>query len=269
MATELATGAALSLALTIALASAPAASAAQAPSAIATLEPHVRTRVACGIQAATRFSLPANLVIAVAEQEGGRAGQWVKNKNGTYDVGPMQLNTSYLKTLERFGISPSDVAAEGCYPFELAAWRLRRHLDRDTGDIWTRASNYHSRTPTHNARYRTALRARAAKWARWLSEHVPTVAIAALESTQTLDPLPLPSPHVHPSQTIAARALRRQQKLSQTKPSSQTALHVKAGSECASSIDEIAALDDKRRKQLLELVSRGPAASSSTHEDVR
>jgi len=253
----------------IVLASAPEASSAQASSALATLEPHVRTRVVCGIQAATRFLLPANLVIAVAEQEGGRVGQWVKNKNGTYDVGPMQLNTSYLKTLARFGISPNDVAAEGCYPFELAAWRLRRHLDRDAGDIWTRASNYHSRTPSHNARYRTALRARAAKWARWLSEHVPTVAIAVVDSTQTPDPLHRPSPHAHASQQIAVRTSRRPQKLSQAKPLSPTAHHAKAGSECASSVDEIAALDDKRRTQLLELVSRGPAAGLLTLEDVR
>jgi hypothetical protein len=50
----------------------------------------------------------------------------------------------------------------------LAAWRLHGHLTNDTGDIWTRAANYHSRTPYYNAIYRTDLITRANKWANWL-----------------------------------------------------------------------------------------------------
>ena len=47
----------------------------------------------------------------------------------------------------------------------LAAWRLHGHLDNDSGDIWTRAANYHSRTPYYNAVYRADLILMAAKWA--------------------------------------------------------------------------------------------------------
>jgi len=50
----------------------------------------------------------------------------------------MQFNTAYLKTLGRYGISPEDVARAGCYAYNLAAWRIRGHLIRDQGDIWTR-----------------------------------------------------------------------------------------------------------------------------------
>jgi hypothetical protein len=45
---------------------------------------------------------------------------------------------------------------------------VRLHIKNDKGDIWTRAANYHSRTPKHNARYRADLIAKAAKWADWL-----------------------------------------------------------------------------------------------------
>lgn len=60
------------------------------------------------------------------------------------------------------------------YPFRLAAWRLRGHIAKDAGDIWTRASNYHSRTPRFNARYRADLMRRAARWTTWLDSHFPT-----------------------------------------------------------------------------------------------
>jgi hypothetical protein len=43
--------------------------------------------------------------LAVAEKEGGKAGQWVSNRNGTHDVGSMQFNTAYLGDLARYGIT--------------------------------------------------------------------------------------------------------------------------------------------------------------------
>jgi hypothetical protein len=60
------------------------------------------------------------------------------------------------------------------YPFMLAAWRIRGHLRSDIGDVWTRASNYHSRTPRYNARYRSDLIRRAVRWTSWLDSHFPT-----------------------------------------------------------------------------------------------
>jgi GAF domain-containing protein len=72
------------------------------------------------------------------------------------------------KSLAGYGITPDDVAAAGCYPFDLAAWRLRQHIRKDRGDLWTRAANYHSRTPQYNAVYRADLLVKAGRWADWL-----------------------------------------------------------------------------------------------------
>lgn len=143
--------------------------------AIADLPPMMQERVVCSIAAAAQFQIPANVVLAVAETEGGRPGQWVKNTNGTHDVGPMQFNTAYLGTLARFGITTADVAASGCYPYQLAAWRLALHLQSDAGDLWQRAANYHSRTPQYNAIYRGKLLAAGARWGTWLDKHFKTV----------------------------------------------------------------------------------------------
>ncbi len=145
---------------------------------VADLPPQMHERVVCSISAAIKYEVPANIVLAVAEKEGGRPGQWVKNTNGTHDVGPMQFNTRYLAELGKYGITANDVAASGCYSFELAAWRLRGHIRKDKGDIWTRAANYHSRTPEHNTTYRSDLMKRAARWASWLERHFVTVTVS-------------------------------------------------------------------------------------------
>jgi len=128
--------------------------------------------------AAVKYELPVNIVLAVAAQEGGKPGQWVRNTNGTYDVGPMQFNTSYLRELARYGITAQDVEQGGCYAYDLAAWRLRGHVRNDRGDLWTRVANYHSRTPAINARYRQQVMRRAAWWADWLDERFATQQVA-------------------------------------------------------------------------------------------
>ena len=138
------------------------------------IPPARQEMVTCSLGAALAYDVPANVLLAVAEKEAGKPGQWVRNTNGSFDVGSLQFNTTYLRDLARYGISPADVAAPGCYPYRLAAWRIRGHLRNDRGDVWTRASNYHSRTPRYNARYRADLIRRAVRWTAWLDSHYPT-----------------------------------------------------------------------------------------------
>ncbi|PSJ16488.1 transglycosylase SLT domain-containing protein [Nitrosomonas supralitoralis] len=136
------------------------------------LPPDQQERIVCSITAAIKYEIPANILLAIAEKEGGKPGQWVSNRNGTHDVGSMQFNTAYLGDLARYGITPDDAAQPGCFPYELAAWRIRLHIKQDTGDVWTKASNYHSRTPIVNATYRADLMVKAAHWADWLEDRL-------------------------------------------------------------------------------------------------
>jgi len=139
------------------------------------LPPNMQERVVCSVTAAVKYEIPANILLAIAEKEGGKPGQWVRNSNGTHDVGSLQFNTRYLQDLSRYGITPDHVAQAGCYAYDLAAWRVRQHIRNDQGDIWTKAANYHSRTPKHNVRYRADLIAKAVKWADWLENYLNTV----------------------------------------------------------------------------------------------
>ena len=133
--------------------------------------PDVQTRIVCSISAAQHFGLPPSVLLAVAQIEGGRPGQAVRNTNGTYDLGPMQLNTAWLAQLRPYGIDPRWAMADGCYPYQLAAWRIRAHLVQDSGDYWSRVANYHSRTPSYNAPYRAQLIVSAGRWQDWLQRY--------------------------------------------------------------------------------------------------
>lgn len=138
------------------------------------LPPHMQERIVCSIQAAVKYQVPANILLAVAEKEAGKPGQWVRNSNGTYDIGPMQFNTSYLSDLSKYGIRPEHGARRGCYSYLLAAWRIRMHIHNDRGDVWTKVSNYHSHTPHLNIQYRNDLMRKAAKWDKWLKARFVT-----------------------------------------------------------------------------------------------
>jgi len=153
------------------------------------LPPLIHERVVCSLSAAAKYEIPANVLLAVAEKENGRPGQWVRNSNGSHDVGQLQFNTKYLRSLERYGITPSDVAAAGCYPYDLAAWRLRQHITKDAGDLWTRSANYHSRSLNFNEVYRADLMHRAARWADWLAARYPTHEVSAVAHAARM-PLP-------------------------------------------------------------------------------
>jgi len=56
---------------------------------------------------------------------------------------------------------------------------VRLHIKNDKGDIWTKAANYHSRTPKYNVKYRADLIVRAVKWANWMEN------VFSLSNTKT------------------------------------------------------------------------------------
>lgn len=138
------------------------------------LPPHIEEKIICSVQASSKYSIPVNALLAVADTEGGKPGQQVKNTNGTYDVGTMQFNTAYLKELAHYDITIDDVNASGCYPYELAAWRIKNHLDNDDGDFWQKVANYHSKTAEYNSIYKEKLMTSAAKWENWFNENITT-----------------------------------------------------------------------------------------------
>ena len=124
-----------------------------------------------------KYGIPANIMLAVASQEGGKAGQAVLNANGSVDYGAMQINTAWLADLRKYGITARDVTKAGCYAYDLAAWRIRQHIKHDTGSLWQRVANYHSYTPELNWDYRRQIEKRAAFWLAWLQKRFITIEV--------------------------------------------------------------------------------------------
>jgi hypothetical protein len=95
--------------------------------------------------------------MGILAAEGGAAGIAVRNANGSWDLGPMQINTCNLDELVAQGFSPEAILRDGCVNAHGAAWILRREYER-TGNIWTAIGAYHSRTPSLRDAYITRVR---------------------------------------------------------------------------------------------------------------
>jgi soluble lytic murein transglycosylase-like protein len=116
-----------------------------------------RMIAACVFLAANTYGVPPAALMGIYQIEGGKLGQEVTNTNGTADLGPMQINTSWLPELSRrWGVSRETarrlVRDDACTNVGVAAWILRQELD-ETGNITTAIAYYHSRTPIHGRSY--------------------------------------------------------------------------------------------------------------------
>lgn len=106
----------------------------------------------CINHAAEIFHVPATLIISVMKIENGWNGAAIKNKNGTYDLGVMQVNSSWLKQVRKTGITREQLQYDPCVNVHTATWILAKGLAK--GEGWQGVGNYHSATPVYNQRYR-------------------------------------------------------------------------------------------------------------------
>ena len=106
----------------------------------------------CVLDAAHSSGMPAAALFAILATEGGKTGEALSNKNGTWDMGPFQVNTVHLNELAAMGISPDAVLRDGRVNAYAAAWLLRKEYRR-TGNLWRAIGTYHSRTPHRRDAY--------------------------------------------------------------------------------------------------------------------
>jgi soluble lytic murein transglycosylase-like protein len=109
--------------------------------------------IECINQAAITYNIPAKLIITVLSMEKGRIGSAIANKNGSYDYGPMQINSIWLKTIERYGYTKKQIQYDPCVNVMVGAWILSTRI-ANSQDLWEGIGSYHSFTPDLNRRYR-------------------------------------------------------------------------------------------------------------------
>lgn len=108
--------------------------------------------------ASQTYAVPPAVLVGIYKAEGGRVGLESPNSNGTFDLGPMQINTIWLEDLsEKWGVTQKTarkwVRDDACTNVGVAAWILRSHLD-ETQSLSQAIAHYHSRTPVHGDRYK-------------------------------------------------------------------------------------------------------------------
>lgn len=109
----------------------------------------------CLAAAAAHYGVNLGVIEAIRKVEGGWPGARIANRNGTHDLGVMQINSAWLRNadLRRAGITASRLANDTCLNYWVAAWIYRNELTATGGDPWKAAGNYHSHTPSHHDVY--------------------------------------------------------------------------------------------------------------------
>ena len=108
----------------------------------------------CLFVEAERQQLSPALLLAVTHTERGRVGEFSKNRNGTYDIGPLQINKSWIdKLAKKTNSTPERVASQlaydGCWNIAVGAWILRNAIDESPNDIWRGVGYYNSHNPKY------------------------------------------------------------------------------------------------------------------------
>ena len=114
--------------------------------------PILAVPIHCINEAAIEYHVPARLIISVLQTERGKSGQIVKNRNGTYDIGLMQINSIWLPTLMKYGISQQDIQYKACVNVKVGAWILSKKIA--SGDnLLIGIGDYNSHTERFNKSY--------------------------------------------------------------------------------------------------------------------
>lgn len=114
---------------------------------------------ACMMLASQTYSVPPAVLVGIYKAEGGKIGQEVRNVNGTYDLGPMQINTIWMPELAaKWGVSEDTarrwVRDDACTNVGVSAWILKSHMN-ETQSLSQAIAHYHSRTPKHGTPYKS------------------------------------------------------------------------------------------------------------------
>ncbi len=113
---------------------------------------------ACLFMAANTYQVPPAVMIGIMQVEGGHIGQAVgPNFNGTYDLGPMQVNTRWMPQLAQLWhvnetTARTWVRDDGCVNLHVAAWILKQKMI-ETGSLYGGIAHYHSATPSMGSHY--------------------------------------------------------------------------------------------------------------------
>ena len=111
--------------------------------------------LACMVAVAAFYGLPPRVLPAIQAVEGGAVGTVSANRDGSADLGVMQVNTRWIGPGAGLTGLPADTVRarltdDACFNIAAAGAILHAHWRR-SGDLLRAVGDYHSRTPPLHA----------------------------------------------------------------------------------------------------------------------
>ena len=107
---------------------------------------------ACWEDAGNRYQVDPALLYAIARTESGlNPAAFHRNRDGSSDIGLMQINSAWLPDLAKHGISAQDLW-QPCTNIHVGAWVLARKI-RKLGMTWDAIGAYNATTPFKRISY--------------------------------------------------------------------------------------------------------------------
>lgn len=118
---------------------------------------HLNSMQHCILAASNRYQVNTEILNAILLTENTKPGQVLNNKNKSFDMSVMGINSIHLKKLSEYNIDKKTLLENPCVNVMIGAWLLKQQLVKvntnDPGQLWTAIGNYNSSTPIHNKVY--------------------------------------------------------------------------------------------------------------------
>ena len=114
--------------------------------------------LACMVAVAQFYHLPPRVLPAIQAVEAGQPGGISRNRNGSGDLGVMQVNSAWVPRLAKaWNLPPETVAkrliSDPCFNITAAGSIMRIYLNEARGDVVRAVGYYHSHTPERASAY--------------------------------------------------------------------------------------------------------------------
>jgi soluble lytic murein transglycosylase-like protein len=107
---------------------------------------------ACWEEAAQRYHVNPAMLVAIARTESGlNPNALNRNRNGSIDLGLMQINSRWFPLLRQYGIGEQQLR-DPCTSIHVGAWILSQNMQR-LGNSWDAVGAYNSSQPAQRAAY--------------------------------------------------------------------------------------------------------------------
>jgi soluble lytic murein transglycosylase-like protein len=114
--------------------------------------PFQSAQAMCFDEAAQAHKVPKALLLAIAKQESNfYPAALGRNANGTHDIGLMQINSAWLPTLRRYGVTEQQLL-DPCVNLHVGAWILAGNI-RQLGYTVNALGAYNAATPGKRLAY--------------------------------------------------------------------------------------------------------------------